>query len=197
MSEEDLENLSAEDVPVASLARRQPPPPPKPVKRKENRNDNAVTPQWIMNYVMEEFGCDFDPCPVGYEDGGVPDGLAMEWPGVAFVNPPQASCQAWVQKAVEQQSHQHYSILLVPFNAKSLYWREIVYPNATEIRIFKCPIRFDGHDKQQVTEMCLLRFAAEHGPNGGEPLLSLIEPEGWQEGYYKRQRNALRFQTRR
>lgn len=211
MSEESDEKESAQDLPVGLLKRKAAAPPPAPEKPMF-RNDEAKTPAPIVNYVMEEFGCNYDPCPENYVPGGpIPDGLATDWSGVAYVNPPQSQCQAWVTKAVEEQAKGHPSVLLVPFNAKSCYWKEIVYPNVNEIRILTCPIRFENHTKQQVTgkclfgffgranglaEMCLLYFAAEPQRNAGAPLTTFVEPPGWEEAYYKRARNRSRFRVK-
>lgn len=191
------ENQLPENVPVGSVLR-------KPLSNKRERpekelskNDIAETPDWILRYVIEQYGCNNDPCPTGYEEGGVPNALEGDWQGVSFVNPPQSECQMWVQKAVEQQAKGNYSVMLVPFNAKSTYWREIVYINASQIVVFKCPVKFNGHKKPQATEMCLLVFAAHEDRRGDEATIVAVEPEGWDESYYKRARNRERFQVAR
>jgi hypothetical protein len=151
--------------------------------------DNVTTPDWLLDYVMQEFPMiTSDPCPQEPEQ----DGLAVEWDAWSFVNPPCSECQTWVEKAVSEAKNGHFSVMLIPATFNSVYWREIVLKNATEIRIFACPIRFDGQKKQVVTQMALVVFAAQYG-NGGVPLISVIEPTGWQAHYYKRKRNMARF----
>lgn len=166
----------------------------KPQKRKfvpstSGTSDNVATPNWLMSYVLEQFPqITCDPCPLNPEE----DGLAVDWDEWSFVNPPCSECQAWVEKAVLEASKGSYSVMLIPATFNSVYWRESVLPHSTEIRIFSCPIRFDGQKKQVVTQMALVVFAARN-ENVVMPLISVIEPAGWTQHYYKRKRNMSRF----
>ncbi len=173
-----------------------PPPPPQPDRKRPHSltnggGDHVVTPQWLKDFIYEEFPCDYDPCPVDPKENG----LLVDWHGFAFCNPPYSETQAWVEKAAHEATKGNFSVLLVPAVFNSVYWRETVYQSATEIRVFKCPIKFEGFKKQIVTQMCLLVFAAEHGPENGDPPVSLVEPPNWADHYYKRRRNQVRFQT--
>lgn len=173
-----------------------PPVPPPPVPRKRpfenptpNKKDNVKTPQWLWNYLLDEFpSIESDPCPNDPEE----DGLEADWEGWSYVNPPQSECQLWVEKASKEAAKGNYSVMLVPATFNSVYWREVVYSNATEIRIFKCPVKLDGQERQTTTQMALVVFSAQHG-NAGAPALSLIEPQDWSQSYYKRARNLARF----
>jgi|GEM_PF-3159161 len=187
--------------------------PAAPAQRKRQHSltvgggDHVLTPAWLKEYIYSEFPCDYDPCPVDPKE----DGLKVDWQGFAFCNPPYSETQAWVEKAALEASKGNFSVLLVPAVFNSVYWRETVYQSASEIRIFKCPIRFEGFKKQIVTQMCLLVFAgmficatkscltyfiAEHGPENGDPPVVMIEPPNWGDHYYKRRRNQVRFRTR-
>ncbi len=170
-----------------------PPLPPSPPTRKrpvpEVVNSAGVkTPEWLKNFIYDEFPCDTDRSADGLEPG--------DWTGFTFVNPPHSEAQAWVEKAAEQASKGNFSVLLIPAVFNSLYWREIVYPNASSIGVFKCQIKFEGHKKQVVTQMSLVSFVADAG-NDGDPVVTLLEPVGWEDHYYARKRNKMRFRTRR
>lgn len=152
--------------------------------------DCVTTPDWIIEYLQKSYPIDYDPCPENPHE----DGLKVEWKGFAFVNPPNSECQVWVEKATIEASKGHFSVLLIPATFNSVYWRELVYPNATEIKILTCPIKFQGQKKQLATQMALVTFASQDG-NDGMPLISVIEPAGWEKYYYKRRRNMARFKT--
>jgi len=159
-------------------------------KKRVNR-DNAKTPLWLLNYLYENFNISNDPCPLEEERDLDFDGLKEDWTGLSYVHPPHSETEAWVKKAAEQVKKGHFSVLFVPFIANSLYWREFVYPNVSEIRVLKCPVKLEGDNKQLTNQMCLLIFAAEFV--GADPVVHFIEPEGWKNTFYKRQRNADRF----
>ena len=159
-------------------------------KKRVNR-DNAKTPSWLLEYLYENFNISNDPCPIEEERDPTFDGLVEEWNGLSYVHPPHSETEAWVKKAVDECKKGHFSVLFVPFIANSLYWREFVYGNVSEIRILKCPVKLEGDNKQLTNQMCLLIFAAEFVEN--TPAVSFIEPEGWKRTFYKRQRNADRF----
>lgn len=165
-----------------------------PRKRKfipqtSGKSDDVATPDWLMEYVMQEFPqVASDPCPLEPEE----DGLGCDWDAWSYVNPPFSECQTWVEKAVMEAKKGNYSVMLIPATFNSCYWRETVLANASEIRILTCPIRFDNQKKQVVTQMALVIFAAPTG-NGGCLSISAIEPKGWSQHYYKRKRNMSRF----
>jgi hypothetical protein len=89
----------------------------------------------------------------------------------------------------------NFSVIVVPAQFNCVYWRELVYPCATEIRVFACPIRFPGYSKQIATQMCLIVMAERRTDGSNFPPVTVIEPENWQGHYYKRKRNAARFST--
>lgn len=188
-------DLEYDEVDEVDLGASPPPPPSPPSPRGHKRvadepvvNSAGVkTPEWLKAFIYDEFPCDNDASA---------DGLNRDWHGFTFVNPPYSESQAWIEKAALEASKGNFSVLLVPAVFNSLYWREIVYPNATSIGIFKCPIKFEGHKKQVVTQMSLVSFVADAG-NDGDPVVTLLEPDQWADHYYARKRNKTRFQTRR
>lgn len=145
--------------------------------------DTPHTPGWILDYVQNEF-------PINHE----PLDILTPWKGFSFKHPAHEEAQLWVQKAVSEASKGNHSVLLVPANFNSIYWREIVYRNCTDIRILVCPFRRPCAKKPVNCQMALLIFAGrpEEEMNQCCPIFA-IEPAGWEEHYYKRARNKARF----
>lgn len=159
----------------------------------DKQTDNYQTPQFLKEYVKKYHGCNYDPCPTNPEV----DGLHTDWLGVSFVHPPGSQCMAWIQKAAEEAGKGNFSYVLAPAAFNATYWREIVYPNASRIFILTVPIRLVGMKKQASGQMCLIEFASKHGPKvDNQPEVLLIEPEGWETDYYKRERNRATFANR-
>lgn len=155
--------------------------------------DNYQTPDFLKEFVKKYFKCNYDPCPVNPEL----DGLNTDWVGVSYVHPPGSQCMAWIQKASEEAGKGNFSYVLAPAAFNATYWREIVYPNASRIFILKVPIRLIGMKKQASGQMCLIGFETKHGPKiDNNPEILLIEPEGWETDYYKRERNRATFANR-
>ncbi len=62
------------------------------------QSDNWSTPKWLYDQLNEEFHFDMDPCPLGSET----DGLAIDWNGSIFVNPPYSKVEQFLIKAHEE-----------------------------------------------------------------------------------------------
>lgn len=156
--------------------------------------DQDTTPQWLRDYVAQNFPVTFNPV----EKAGF-SGLMEPWPAgneqLCFVNCPFADAQLWIEKAKKELKRGAASIVFVPAVFNSLYFRESVYPHASEIQIFTCPIKQPGKNKQLVAQTCLVVFAAREEDALADrfPSVILVEPEGWEQGYYKRARNQARF----
>ncbi len=74
----------------------------------KNRNlkhsDNWETPGWLYDELDAEFGFDFDPCPICFDEiTPDKDGLLIAWGERNFVNPPYSRKlkDAFVQRAVD------------------------------------------------------------------------------------------------
>lgn len=156
--------------------------------------DADSTPQWLRNYAFKEFPVAFNPVEApGFA------GLFDDWPvspeQFSFVNCPFKDAQLWIEKAAKESQRGAMSLVFVPAMFNSVYFRESVYPHAREIIVFTCPIKLPGKNKQLVAQTSLLVFAArdEDAKNEKFPFVTLVDPEGWQEEYYKRDRNRSRF----
>ena len=86
--------------------------------------DTTSTPQWVKDYVAENFPpVTFTPC-----EAENCNGLMDAWPvgngELSFVNPPFTEAQLWIEKAARELKRGARSILFVPANFNSLYFRE-------------------------------------------------------------------------
>lgn len=73
-----------------------------------NENDEWYTPSWLFKALKVKF--DLDPCSPGAPPSSVPasvhltkedNGLAAEWEGSVWLNPPFSSKGAWYQRLIE------------------------------------------------------------------------------------------------
>lgn len=155
--------------------------------------DNTTTPQCVHEYVTQHFPITHNP--VTHPNS---NGLLDHWPvgeECSFVNPPFSDAQLWIEKAKREAQRGAASVLFVPAIFNSLYFRESVYPYASEIRILTCPFKIPGKSKQLVAQTALVVFAARDPETvvNGFPPVYLVEPESWADDYYKRPRNRSRF----
>lgn len=162
-------------------------------ERPEPFDDTDTTPGWLIDYVAEDFPITFFP------EQQVEAPLVQDWQGFSFVHPPHAEAQLWVEKAAAEAKKGRFSVLLLPAVFNAVYWRETVYPEATEIRVFTCPVKLPGAKKQVVSQMCLVVFAGRLPEEAAAqyPPVFPVEPTNWQANYYKRKRNLARFATRK
>ena len=144
--------------------------------------DRPNTPGWILNYVYSEF-------PIERE---VQD-LAHGWEGFVFVHPDHDQSQLFVEKAAAKAAEGVKSVLLIPAAMSTIYWRDIVYPQATEVRILAVPFRKPSAKKPVNCQMALVIFAGRVPEEVGQQVpIFAVEPDGW-KSYYKRARNLARF----
>lgn len=112
----------------------------------KNRNlehsDNWATPDDFFNELKNEFGFDFDPCPLN----STFDGLAIEWGKSNYVNPPYSKRlkELFVEKAIEESAKGKLCVILLPVSTSTKLFHEKILPNAKEIRFIKGRIKFKG-----------------------------------------------------
>jgi hypothetical protein len=149
--------------------------------------DTASTPGWIRDWVYGEF-------PITFEPGETPhfSPLMQDWQGFSFAHPPHEEAQLWCEKAVKESKKGNFSVLLLPAVFNSIYWRSVIYPSATEVRILACPLKRPGQKKQIVSQMCLVIFAGREDQDDHPPIF-IVEPTEWESHYYKKARNRARF----
>jgi phage N-6-adenine-methyltransferase len=109
------------------------------------------TPQDLFDALNAEFGFELDPC-ASPENAkceryftAADDGLAQEWPGRVFMNPPYgATIGQWMRKALEsvQSGSAELVVCLVPARTDTRWWHD--YATHGEIRFIQGRLRFGG-----------------------------------------------------
>jgi phage N-6-adenine-methyltransferase len=107
------------------------------------------TPQHIFDALNGEFGFTLDVCALPsntkcdrYFTPDV-DGLAQDWPGVCWMNPPYGkSIGKWVAKAYQASLNGSTVVCLLPARTDTAWWHE--YAMRGEIRFLRGRLRFVG-----------------------------------------------------
>lgn len=74
------------------------------------------------------------------------DGLAQEWRGVCWMNPPYGryTTGPWMKKAYESSLDGATVVCLVAARTDNAWWHTYVIPHAAEVRFIKGRIKFVG-----------------------------------------------------
>lgn len=98
------------------------------------------TPKAFYDKLNEEFQFDFDPCPPNPQF----DGLAIEWGGSTYCNPPYGrKIGKWIKKAYEESLKGKTVVMLIPARPDTKMWQDIILPHAKEIRFIRGRLKFD------------------------------------------------------
>ena len=109
-----------------------------------SKNHTWKTPEYVYDYLDEEFEFTFDPCPTWKLNIQLWDGLDIDWSDMNFVNPPYGTeLPNWIEKGIEEQKKKHYSVFLIPSRTDTK-WFYKMFENATEIRFIIGRIKFVG-----------------------------------------------------
>lgn len=109
------------------------------------------TPQDLFDELHREFGFTLDVCATA-ENAKCPayfteaqDGLAQEWRGVCWMNPPYGDViREWVKKAHESAQAGATVVCLVPARVDTGWWWD--YCRFGEVRFLRGRLRFGGGD---------------------------------------------------
>jgi phage N-6-adenine-methyltransferase len=126
--------------------------------------DDWPTPQDFFDKVNEEFGFTLDPCSSAdnakcsnffTKDD---DGLAQEWTGRVWMNPPYGrAIGAWMKKAYESaKSTAETVVCLVPARTDTAWWHE--YAAKGEVRFIRGRLKFGGHKNSAPFPSALVIF---------------------------------------
>jgi phage N-6-adenine-methyltransferase len=109
------------------------------------------TPQALFAELDAEFGFELDVCATAGNAKcaryftAAQDGLAQEWRGVCWMNPPYGSgIGAWVRKAYESSLLGATVVCLVPARVDTRWWQDIC--ELGEVRFLRGRLRFNGAD---------------------------------------------------
>ena len=127
-------------------------------------DQGAETPDWLLERLHAEFGFDFDPCPASWHPGCEWSGLEVAWGACTYVNPPFDACEAWLRKGAAEQARGKTSVFLIPARPWTIYWRDVVWEYASEVRILDQTVAFKGYKEQLPTALALVIFYGASAP---------------------------------
>lgn len=121
-------------------------------------HDNWSTPEELRKKLYEEFGLDYDPCPLFCEV----DGLAVDWSGRrVFCNPPYSNIPAFLAKHVETE----VAVYLLPSRTGTKWFHDTVLPRATEIRFLRGRLKFGAAKGNAPFDSLIVVFRKETDAN--------------------------------
>ena len=100
------------------------------------------TPKAVYQVLDAEFGFDFDPCPANPAF----DGLAVEWGGASYCNPPYGrEIPKWIKKGYGEHKKGKTVVFLIPSRTDTKWWHDYIM-KADEIRFIKGRLKFDDSE---------------------------------------------------
>jgi phage N-6-adenine-methyltransferase len=137
--------------------------------------DDWETPDFLFDSLNKEFGFTLDPCCLPHsakcshyftpDD----DGLAQEWFGVVFMNPPYGrEIGRWVRKAFEQSNNGSVVVCLIPARTDTRWWHSYCM-KSKEIRFLTKRLTFKGGTNKATFPAAIVVFDKS---GSGSPQLS-------------------------
>lgn len=115
-------------------------------ERGNDRTDEWYTPKWIID-ALGPF--DLDPCAPSEQFYTAKkcytkeiDGLYQEWEGRVWLNPPYKN--PLIGKFMKRLAKHGNGIALVFNRMDTALWHDVIFPNATAIRILRGRLKFVG-----------------------------------------------------
>jgi len=123
------------------------------------------TPQWLFDALDKEFHFGTDVCALPenakcekYYTPEV-DGLAQEWGGVCWCNPPYGrEITEWVKKAASANAT---TVMLLPARVDTKWFHDYVYGKA-EIRFVRGRVKFGGSKDNAPFPSMIVVFRGNH-----------------------------------
>ena len=137
-------------------------------------SDYWETPPNLLAELEKEFGkFDLDPCcrpetaKAAFFYTESDDGLAREWSGKVFLNPPYSRPGPWLEKAIQQVRAGNASLVvaLIPACTDTQWFHRFVKGRA-EIRFIEGRIRFHGWTGTPIGSPRQPNLLAIYKPNG-------------------------------
>ena len=116
----------------------------------KKRTQRWGTPKALLDILDSQYrftrkpdGSLFDPCPIDWGPATHPDGLAMDWPPSAFVNPPYSGVADWVRKAHTEARKGCQVVMLLNAATDSVWFHLHVYNQpGVEVRFLRGRVPF-------------------------------------------------------
>lgn len=123
------------------------------------------TPQEFFDDISAEFQFNTDVCALAenakckHYFTPEQDGLAQEWVGTCWMNPPYGrTIASWVKKAFEAAQKGATVVCLIPSRTDTAWWHDYVMRG--EIRFIRGRIKFGGHKNSAPFPSALVIFRA-------------------------------------
>lgn len=124
-----------------------------------SNEESWSTPKSLFAALDAEFGFTLDPC-ASAENATVErfftkddDGLAQDWDGVVFMNPPYGrTIGRWVEKAYRESLRGAVVVCLIPARTDTAYWHDYVM-RASEVRFIRGRLHFGGDHERTAHTM--------------------------------------------
>lgn len=112
----------------------------------KGERDTVATPDDLFDGLHKLFQFTYDPCPLGaFVNGLAPDGLDEPWGPSCYVNPPYSDPEPWLARGAELATRDGTrSVFLVPARVETHYWRDYVFPYASQVWFCSTGIKFKG-----------------------------------------------------
>ena len=116
----------------------------------KKRSQRCGTPQALLDILDQQYtftrnpdGTLFDVCPLDWHPLTHPDGLAIDWPPSAFVNPPYTGVADWLCKASIEAQKGNQVVMLLNAATDSVWFHVHVYNQpGVEIRFLRGRVAF-------------------------------------------------------
>lgn len=120
------------------------------------KNDDVKTKRDFKEQIYKKYKINFDPCPYQCKKF---DGLKIKWKSRNFVNPPYSNIRKWIEKALHERKKRNCrSVFLLPVRTGNLYWHELIFPHAKNIRFLRKGVYYEGYDKPAPFDSALVIF---------------------------------------
>ena len=134
-----------------------------------SRSDNWATPQNFFDAQVAEHGpFDLDVC-ASAENAKCPrffssedDGLAQNWQGHCWMNPPYGrTIGDWMKKAYQSSREGAFVVCLVPARTDTSWWHE--YAAKGHVTFIRGRLKFGGHKNSAPFPSALVIFGKAEG----------------------------------
>jgi hypothetical protein len=134
-----------------------------PMPQAERTTDDYWTPKWLFDALGITFDLDVACPPSGPPHGTArafytqeTDGLASDWFGNVWMNPPFSKTNDWAYKFMKHRN----GICLVPMSKSR--WFDALWADAEAVCALPYNLRFGGHEKGSIFIACVLFAYGSH-----------------------------------
>lgn len=132
-------------------------------------NCHWATPQHVFDALDREFGFTLDVCAdetnhkcARYFDEAA-DGLAQEWTGTVWMNPPYGrTIGKWVRKAADSADAGAVVVGLLPCRTDTEWWQDVM--RASELRFVRGRLKFGDSDCGAPFPSCIAVWGGARKP---------------------------------